>query len=333
MNRAVKLITMAGSIAIAAVLALGGAASASTGAEYTNASVNPVAGYLVQSGPTANVTQVSTWVGSGDSHSLAALPESTSNGFGTEVCNSATGEAIQVGIVHTGANTMDVDYAVGNLGKKYIGGILTSVGAESNANVCQNGVLANFDVTGPTKLVGASEGIPATASGPDTQGVPAILMSGIPINDTVSVELTYDNGKAHDYRGNKSHIGDWVVTASVVPDGEYTTYAGGLTEQTAWVVPGSGKFDDAGFGTEANFAQALSPLSDGSVYLGSQAHMRLEYNSVGSADYTLGNVPAELIAVSSTSNGDAPGDGGTTYIAPTAIHNDGFGVDEGGLVS
>jgi hypothetical protein len=306
-------------IAGAGALALGSAgASTVAGTEYTNAGVNPVAGYLVQSvDPTENVTQVSSYIGSGNSHSLAALPEGVQNGFGIEVCDHETGEAIQVGVVHTGVNTMDVDYAVGDLG---LFSDNTQVPSESNANVCQNGVLGG--------------GIGGKDFKTFFGGVKQLLV-GVPINDTVSVQLTFDNGDGRNSRHNPHYRGDWLVTGQVVPNGEYTTYAGGLTEQTAWVVPGSGSFDDAGFGTEANFAQALTPLANGSTVISSEAHMRAEYDNDGSADYTFTNLPGftQLLGVDSTSNGDSPGDGGITYIAPSSVKADGFSVSEGGLVS
>jgi hypothetical protein len=298
--------------AAAAVIAGGvafstlGAGASVSGAEYTNAGINPVAGYLVQAtNPTKNVTQISSYIGSNNSHSLAQLPVGTKNGFGIEVCNSdgTHNRAIQVGVVHSGANLMDVDWAVGDLGQPV---------NTSNANACQNGVLGNFGATVHQ------------------------LLTGVPINDTVNVQLTYDNGSARDRRGDRHHIGQWLVTAQVVPNGEYTTYAGGLTPQTAWVTPGVGHFNMAGFGTEANFAQALTPLSASSAYLGSEAHMRLEYNSDGTNDYTFMNVPSsftQTLEVDSTSNGDSPGDGGVTYIKPSAPSHDAFNVFEGGLVS
>lgn len=292
-----------------------GAGAAVTGAEYTNAGVNPVAGYLVQgTNPTKYVTQISSYIGSNNSHALSQLPVGTKNGFGIEVCNTVTGEAIQVGVIHDASvpNTMDVEYAVGLLSESPTG---THLGAVSNANVCQNGVLDNFK----TFFGGVKS-----------------LLTGVPINDTVGVQLTFDNGSARDRRGDHGHIGQWLVSGQVVPNGEYTTYAGGVTPQFAWVAPGSGRFDDAGFGTEANFAQALTPLASSSSFLGAEAHMRLEYNSNGNADYTFMNVPSsftQTLEVDSTSNGDRPSDGGVTYIKPSAPSQDAFNVFEGGLVS
>jgi hypothetical protein len=288
------------------VLATGSLASAAvSGTEYTSASVNPVSGYLVQSvSPTEHVTQISSYIGSNNSHSLAALPVGTHNGFGIEVCNSdgSHNRAIQVGIVHTGTNTMDVDWAVGDLGSAQT----------TNANACLNGVLANFGATVHQ------------------------LLTGVPINDTVNVQLTYDNGSARDRRGDRHHIGQWLVTAQVVPNGEYTTFAGGVTPQTAWVAPGTGHFNMAAFGTEANASPHLTPLSAGSSFLGACAHMRLEYNSDGTNDYTFTNLPGaftQTLEVDATSNGDAPADGGVTYIKPTVPKNDAFNVNEGALVS
>lgn len=300
-------ISVAVTAAALAIAASSGMASAAvSGTEYTNASVNPVAGYLVQgTNPTQHVTQVSSYIGSNDTKALAALPVGDKNGVGIEVCNSdgVHNRAIQVGVVHSGTNLMDVDWAVGDLG----GQVPTS-----NANACQNGVLAN--------------------SGADVHQ----LLTGVPINDTVSVQLTYDDGTAHDQRGDRHHIGLWLVTAQVVPNGNYTSYSGGLTPQTTWVTPGIGHFNMAGFGTEANFKSALTPLSASASFLGAMAHMRLEYNSDGANDYTFMNVPSaftQTLEVDSTSNGDSPVDGGVTYIKPSAPKADAFNLFEGGLIS
>lgn len=306
-------------VGVAAALIAGGAAfstlgagAAVSGTEYTNAGVNPVAGYLVQgTNPTKYVTQISSYIGSNNSKSLSALPLGDQNGFGIEVCNTVTGEAIQIGVVHTGTNLMDVKYAVGWLSKDDNN---NHISATSNDNYCQNGVLANFK--------------PFYA--------PVTLLANVPINDTVNVQLTYDNGSARDRRGDRHHVGDWLAMAQVVPNGNYTTFSGGLTPHFAWVVPGSGRFDDAGFGTEANLSQRLTPLASSSSFLGAEAHMRLEYNSDGTNDYTFMNVPStftQTLEVDSTSNGDNPADGGVTYIKPSAPKNDAFNVFEGGLVS
>lgn len=301
---------LAGAIAVAgAVLVTSGTAalaSGVSGTEYTNASVNPVSGYQVNNGSPAGhkVTQVSSYIGSNNSHALAALPLGTSNGMGIQVCNPSTGDAIQLGIIHSGTNLMNVVYAAGTL-----------TASTSNADPCQDGALARF-----TPAVG-----------------PVTLMAGVPINDTVNVQLTYDSGRARDFRGDLAHIGDWLAQGQVVGNGEFTTFSGGHTLFTRWVFGSAShnRYTVASFGTEANSASHLTPLSSNSVFLGAEAHMRQEYNSDGGNDYTMMNLPAfsQLLRVDSTSNGDAPQDGGVTYIRPSSLLNDAFNVFEGALVA
>lgn len=322
-----------------------GLANANTvaGTEYTNAKANPVAGYEVQASPGTPVTYINTYLGDGFSNALANLPAGTSNGFGAEVCNSSTGNAIQVGVTYNGNDTMNVDFATGSLGKDEGGTPLLA--AQSNRDHCQNGVLGNFDLTGPThgNLLtsdGGTPAVPSQAGPPPVAGKPAVLMSGIPTSDTVDVQLAYDNdGSGVNYKHARGHKGQWLVTAQIVPyaasSGHDQSTAGyGYTMETAWVSHLAGNYNEAGFGTEANFAQALTPLSASQTYIGSMAHMRVEYSERGAA-YTLGTLPggSDLLSVDSTSNGDSPAAGGTTYIAPDAIVRDGFGIYEGGLVS
>lgn len=325
--------------AVAGVLAASMSANASgiTGTEYTNAHTNPVAGYVVQGG---NLTYLNSYIGSNNSHSLAALPTGTDNGVGVEACNSATGQAIQVGVQYMGNGMMNVDFATGYLSRDGGGAALPLTDAASNGDWCENGVLSNFDLTGPTHesvQFNTAGGSVATASTSTSKGIPATLIASVPIQDTVQVQLSYDAGSGPGIRHDSHHRGQWLVTAQIVPYPASTgidqdTNGHGYTQYSAWVTSHFGSFNEAGFGTEANFAQALTPLGTSATYLGSFAHMRTEYNNQGNA-YTFESAPGDVLSVDSTSNGDSPGSGGVLYIAPSGVAKDAFSLLEGALIS
>jgi hypothetical protein len=298
-----KRITLAAAAALAAVTAAGGLAQAGAPypQEYSNAATNPVAGYLVQytRPDQRGFNEVTASIGNTYSNPVALgnLPADVNHGIGTELCDPASGNAIQVGVVNNGNDTYNVDWAAGNLGT-----VLSPPAgpgfAYSESDPCLNGVLGNkFAGTGPKTLI-----------------------ASIPVQDSVNVSIA----RVH---------GTWVVSANVrsapVP------FLGGFQARTAQTTfHYADHFNEAAFGAEANPGQSLQPLADGAVAVGAMAHMRAVYGTVvqhghqGGAP-TLDAFPSafgKVIFVSSTLNGNP---GGTLYAAPTLLHNDAFEAHEG----
>jgi hypothetical protein len=293
-----RLAILAAGLTAVTGMALGaGVANASTGTEYTNAGINPVAGYLAQYTAAGHgFNGATSYIGSANTDALSQLPAGAGNGgVGIELCDPATGYALQAGVVNNGnapanEDTYNVEVAEGDLGPA----------PTSQNDPCLNGVLPSADVF-------------------------ATLLTDVPVNDTVSVRISHLHGDV------------WQAEANVVVNGEYSFFQGGTGAVTRNFTAGYQGFTEAGFGTQANKGQALEPLSQGGSVLGSMAHMRAIYGSVVHGHQTgaptLDRFPSNygnVDEVISTGNGDP---GGVQYIVPTGLVQDGFALHEGTLIS
>lgn len=176
--RKIRLCTAIAAGALA--LALGSAGLANAGVspnpDYTNANHNPVAGYYAE-GTDVYFTHLESYIGlQDDAKNLtpAMSPATATNGFGDQLCDSNTGQALQVGALYNGDGTFNVAYGYGTFGA-----------AMTNQDPCENGLIAR----GLTGIKGT--GLPVTGSIPQ--------LAHVPYGDTIEVQVLYTPSTGRTY--------------------------------------------------------------------------------------------------------------------------------------
>lgn len=259
MNRKFSLAVLP--LTAAAALALGGVASASVGpVQDTPAGANSISGYYAHAeNDTVNFTHLATREGGDGNHTIEQLP--AWGGAGSEVggaagialCNQATGNAAQLGLVYVGNGLVDVVYATGTFS------------AGNNGDLCQGGLV------NPT---GAK-----------------VLASNIPDNNSVDLDVLYDAANPHpSFRGHSFAKGTIIFAATnlgapgvsylagvLSPGRAFNEADAGVVADTATDTALTGTFPAAynGHNSDANELEGFShTLADGNSVLpgGTETH-------------------------------------------------------------
>jgi len=330
-KRAIRVLGKFLILAVAAVTAgvllgyLAGAASAGVSGHvyYTPKGATAVAGYEASAlgdyfthqyaytgsnGATLGQLDATAPNADGSLGNTAAFPLAAhvDNGVGIGLCDQNTGDAAQLGIVNIGGGLKDVVWATG---------VFHSPAADGT-DICHNGVVSTFVNAGPYTA--------ASTTG--------ILIAGVPIQNTVTVDILSDQHHAH----NGCAAGTILFSAvnlgdpAAVHNSPCITAPGG----TATV------FNEADQGSVAdNTAVApltgTVPLPDGVTNsLAVFAHDTLSANTPhGTAHGSFQADPAwNVFAVASTNNGLAP-PAGSLLLAPSVFRNDHDTLLIGGAVA
>jgi hypothetical protein len=295
-------------------LAVAGTAFASNAPIYTTAGVNAVSGWYAFSPNEVDFTHITSYIGNdGTSRieqfpadtALAGTPQGTaltagqqpSGAAGLGLCDRGTGQAAQVGVVNIGGGLMDVVAAAGTF---------TSP-ALSNSDLCENGLLG-------------ANGSTATYE--------TVLLSNVPVNDTVNVQELYDPNNTYNFDGSRAQ-GSVTFAAT---DLMHNTHSNVLNDAGAGF---SGMAtDEADVGAVANTAPATAlslpvPAPDSNVNLLVRfAHVKVSANAVGGGHHETrsnssfqGGAAWSVTPVASSSTGDAAG---ALYEDPSVFFNDHF---------
>lgn len=284
----------AAALTLTAALALAGTAQAGTGpVQYTHKSANTaVAGYFA-SAFGVYFTHIGGYIGS-DGNSLAQLDPAPDNGAGYGMCNQSTGVAAQIGVVvNPGGATKNIEYSAGIFGAPV-----------NNGDPCQNGNV--------------------------NPGGAVTLFAGVPIGDTVNVEVLFDGHHAH----NGCHARQVLFLAQDI------TAHNGITRQSPCIwMPFGTVFNEAEAGVTADDT-LVAPLPDqAGVQADTEPNMLMREahvfaagngpNGVVHGSILMPNSAWDIYPVASTSNGLAPL-GGTVLLAPGVPRSDHFVVKIGG---
>lgn len=366
-----KILFAAASLAAAGTLALSATANAATSGivTYSNAGSNAVAGWFAFAGDstTGYFTHLNSYLGSAGNSTIENLPVSTLKlltnnpvpsdnfwtpqpnsgstintkilgGFGLGLCDRQTDYGAQIGDVYVGNGLMDVVAATG----------IFDPSTQQNGDACEGGLVNQ----GPGPFPGAAN--------PGSLGSIVVLLQGIPVNDTIQVDMQsapymWNNHPAHSVsfaaidlsRPSLSNAADLCLPNSRNPvpspsattpplNGEQCTFTGARFNEA-----------DAGVITDTTPAPALNIAvpapntggleSNGLDELVRFAHVKVSANGInghmshGNTESPLQNGPWTTYAVAATGDG-LPN--GPRYLVPSNFGADNFYVAGGlGLIN
>lgn len=306
MRKSIKAL-VAGGAALAAITAAAGTAHAASGpVSYTPAGAHSISGYYAHAlNNGVNFTHITSYVGSNGTHTIEQLPVSTlspvaiKGAAGIALCNQQTGAAAQVGIVNDGDGTVSVVAATGGF-----------QAPANNDDLCQGGIVNPL----------------GTNSGGSSFRV---LKTGLPDDNTVSLDILYDNAHAFTYRGHRFSAGTIVFSATDL-SAPGVSYTASVLEFHHGLVFNEG---DAGAVADTQASIPLTgtpPLADGDANLLERfAHVALNGNQVNGPEVfgSIQNTAAwtAFPVASKASN--------HVYLAPSVFKSDHFSEFVGAPVS
>jgi hypothetical protein len=303
-----KIVFAAVPLAAASLLALSAAASASVSpnVKWTSKAHAAVAGYYAQAtgqqDPVA-FTHATSYLGNdGQSNQekfTPSAPPAIQNGGGIGLCDQSTSEAVQVGDVYVGGGQLNVVYGFGHFGAPV-----------NNGDPCENGIVA------------------------PTAG--HVLLTGIPVNDTVRVDILYDGHHAH----NGCHAGQVLFLAQDL------SASGPLARSYCIWMPHGTEFTEGDAGVVADTTNVASipdlvnvPLPDtfrSENLLMTFAHVAFNANSLTGGPEVKGSLQSSpfwtAFPVASTNNGQ-PVPAGSLLLATGQFRSDHFRVYVGDATS
>jgi hypothetical protein len=311
-----KRILPVAAVAAVGAFALGGVAHASVNPSfsYTAKSAAAVSGYFAHGSSSAvNFTHITSYVGndgSANQEQLAVTPAAglvagdhisgIANAVGIGLCNQSLGTDAQLGEVYIGNGLMDIVDGAGQL--------TTPV----NGDKCQSGILGSAGT---------------------------IVLAGVPVNDTVQLDVLYDYAHAYTYRGRHHAAGTITFSAT-----DLSANAGVTAQGTALPMQHNVIFNEGDAGSVAD-AGSVIPLSGVPPFtdvknspdlLATFAHVALNGNVTGGAEVqgSIQNSSAwNAFGVAATKTGMAPTGGNPVYLGPTTFFDDHFKVYIGQPVS
>ncbi len=298
-----RILAFAGAVALAGGLVISLSSTAHAGVspnvKWTNKAHAAVAGYYAQAtgqqDPVA-FTHATSYLGNdGQSNQEKFTPSSppvVQNGGGIGLCDQSTSEAVQVGDVFTGAGQLTIVYGFGTFGAPV-----------NNGDPCENGIVA------PT-------------AGHN-------LLTGIPVNDTVRVDILYDGHHAH----NGCHAGQVLFLAQDLSS------SGPLARSLCITMPAGTEFTEGDAGVVADTTNVASIPGQTNVSLPDVfrsenllmtfAHVAFNANSLTGGPEVRGSLQSSpfwtAFPVASTNNGQ-PVPAGSLLLSPGQFRSDHFRV-------
>lgn len=264
-----SLLAAAGAAGVAGVLALGGVAHAGVGPVQTSPKgPDSISGYYAHAlNDGVNFTHITSYVGSNGHHTIEQLPVSTlspvsiNGAAGISLCNQQTGAAAQTGLVNAGGGLVDVVWSTGQF----------STPNPNNDDQCQGGIVNSTGLN----------------SGGERSGV---LKTGIPDNDTVSLDILYDYAHAFTFRGHRFSAGTIVFSATDLGH-PGVSYTASVLEFHHGLVFNEGDSAVADDTQQSSALPGTYPYPDGNANLLERfAHVALDGNRVNGGSEVFGSL-------------------------------------------
>lgn len=180
-----SILAVAAGLGLAVLTAGSALAGVSTTPDFTDANLNPVAGYYAFAEAGQTFTHVNAYTGlQYNANQLTAFPATDIpaagspvdspvtvpvNGAGVQLCNDNTGAAFQAGAVYLGGNQFAVLWATGTF-------TANSPKVRNNGDLCEDGLIANPAVASVTEF-----------------GSVSVNLDAIPYGHTIEDNLLYNN--------------------------------------------------------------------------------------------------------------------------------------------